>query len=174
MQLSVGSRHIEMKKNLRAIIAISVLAYVFPFPVMAESEESAIRTSELRSDVGGHIDLLGGLGKPLGTFTMIEGIRAKSQPGSKVIGPTTLLIQKIDGEEIEKEQYVRLSNVSELPQDTTIVVKGYETGGYTGVPRNVSEESHLGSQKLWSFSTHFIVVVIVEPKEVVPEIRTVV
>jgi len=135
----------------------------FSLPVFAGSERIAIKTSELRSDLGGHVDLIGGLGKPLGSYTAIEGVRAHKPAGSKIIGPTTILVKKIDGVEIEEKRYLDLSHISELPMDAVILVKGFETGGFTGIPQNVSERSNVGSQKLWSFSTHFRVVEILGP-----------
>jgi len=103
----------------------------------------------------------GKLGRPLGTYLTIEGIRAEKGK----VGVNTLLVDTVNGKKLDNPIGIWVENVESLPKNTRCILRGYESGRMIGVPFEVAEKEHIPlSQAAWQFFRDFIVTSVVEPK----------
>jgi hypothetical protein len=106
---------------------------------------------------------MGRLGRPIGTYLTISGVRAEPREEGKV-GTYTLIVDTVDGMRLDHPARVRIENVRILPSGTRCTFRGYESGKWIGVPREVLEATGSpGPQAVWQFARFFIVVLIDEP-----------
>jgi len=111
---------------------------------------------------------LGSLGYPLGDYLTVEGTR---EPG-RGKGFARLLVDTINGKKLKEPIAIGLGNlIHELPENTRIIIKGYETGEMGGgpVPAVIAWAKEKGEelaspQKPWQWFATFIVLSAVEPK----------
>jgi hypothetical protein len=111
---------------------------------------------------------MGRLGRRLGTYLTIEGVR--SDTGK--VGTRTLRVDTIDGRPLNPPIDIWIDNVAALPADgQRIALKGYESGRYIGLPPDVERALGDARQAPWQFYQYFLVVPIDVPAgiEFVPE-----
>ncbi len=118
------------------------------------------RMQQMGGDLSGPAMPGGRLGYPLGKYVTIEGVRAEQGK----VGVRTLLVDRINGQEVSPAIGVWIDNVAALPEGGRCVLNGYESGRMIGVPREVVEKEHLSyPQACWQFFRYFIVTSVVEP-----------
>ena len=111
----------------------------------------------------------GGLGHPLGTYLTIEGVRAPQQYMSDTVN--TLLVDTVNGKKLDTPGRIWVENADSLPKDTRCILRGYETGSMIGTPPAVIEaakeegKDFTPEQFGWRFQRGFIVLSVVEPKD---------
>ena len=111
----------------------------------------------------------GGLGHPLGTYLTIEGVRAPQQYMSDTVN--TLLVDTVNGKKLDTPVRICVENVESLPKDTHCILRGYETGSMIGTPPAVIEAAKEDGKDVslpqvgWQFHRVFIVLSVVEPKD---------
>ena len=104
----------------------------------------------------------GRLGYPLGKYLTIEGMRAERGK----VGVNTLLVDKVDGQNVSPPIGLWIENVDGLPAGTRCVLNGYESGKMIGLPREVAEKENIPlPQAAWQFYHYFVVTSVVEPKD---------
>ncbi len=109
----------------------------------------------------------GRLGFPLGTYLRLEGVRVE---GPKY-GGRTLLVDSIDGKKLDTPIDIGIENVDALPEERRCILRGYETGQMIGTPPAVKEAAKeegkviASPQAGWKFYRYFIVLSVVEPKD---------
>jgi hypothetical protein len=125
--------------------------------VCVHAKEKAIRVSDLSG-----LNVIGTLGKPLGTVVTVEGVvapdderRLKSDEGE-----TLLKISKVTGEPLHHEVILHfrlLSFVSiEIPKPGDhFKLVGYETGGFTGIPAEAFKHIPQATTTGYQFEVHF-------------------
>ncbi len=92
------------------------------------------------------------LGKPIGTYLTIEGVRAEEGK----VGVNTLLVDTLNGKKLERPVAVWIDNV-ELPGKARYILKGYESGKWIGTPPGVLKAiGGPGQQAAWQFSRYFV------------------
>jgi hypothetical protein len=107
----------------------------------------------------------GGLGHPLGTYLTIEGVRAE-----QLMWGFPMRVDTVNGKKLEKQIEVWVSNV-DLPKDARCILRGYETGSMIGTPPAVIEAAKEDGKDVtlpqvgWQFHRVFIVLSVVEPKD---------
>ncbi len=90
----------------------------------------------------------------------IEGARPE---GDKAHG-RVLLVDTINGYKLDKSVSIQVENV-ELPVSGRCVLKGYETGKWTGVPSEVLRATEAKPrQAVWQFDFYFFVTSVDQPK----------
>ncbi len=111
---------------------------------------------------------IGILGYPLGDYLTVEGTRGPE--GGKGIG-FGLLVDTINGKKLKEPIGIGLGNITrELPKNTRILLKGYETGQMIGVvPAVIAWQQAMGETVLepqagWQWRSAFIVLQAVKPK----------
>lgn len=109
----------------------------------------------------------GRLGFPLGTYLTITG--KTPEPGRmKVNVSTTLMVEKVSGKELDQPVSVVVENLGSayFPTNTTITIRGYETGRMIGVPWEVAEKEDLPvPQAAWQFYRTFVFTSSVTPEQ---------
>jgi len=111
----------------------------------------------------------GRLGHPLGTYLTIEGVRAPQQYMSDTVN--TLLVDTVNGKKLDTPVRICVENVESLPKDTHCILRGYETGSMIGTPPAVIEAAKEDGKDVslpqvgWQFHRVFIVLSVVEPKD---------
>jgi len=111
----------------------------------------------------------GGLGHPLGTYLTIEGVRAPQQYMTDTVN--TLLVDTVNGKKLDTPGRIWVENADSLPKDTRCILRGYETGSMIGTPPAVIEaakeegKDFTPEQFGWRFQRGFIVLSVVEPKD---------
>ncbi|HZU36269.1 MAG TPA: sigma-70 family RNA polymerase sigma factor [Gemmataceae bacterium] len=109
---------------------------------------------------------LGLFGYPLGTYLTVAG---KRSTGLKK-GPSSLLVDTLNGQKLSKPISIWVDNVRQLPDQTRVVLKGYEMGKMIGLPPAAeaiaSEEGKdlAMPQAGWQFFITFVATSVVEPK----------
>jgi hypothetical protein len=106
---------------------------------------------------------MGRLGHPIGTYLTISGVRAEPREEGKV-GTYTLIVDTVNGFVLDSPIRTPIDNVRALPSGTRCTFRGYESGRWIGVPREVLEATgSRGPQAVWQFFRFFIVVSVEEP-----------
>jgi len=114
---------------------------------------------------------LGSLGRPLGSYLLVEGVRAN---GAKS-GKKTLHVEVVNGEKLIEATDIWVENIRELPEDTRVELAGYETGAMEGpVPAAIraaekSKETVLLPQRGWQWHPYFVALSATKPKLTVEE-----
>ncbi len=109
----------------------------------------------------------GRLGFPLGTYLRVEGVRVE---GPKY-GGRTLLVDRINGKKLDTPIDIGIENVDSLPKGTRCILRGYETGKMIGTPPAIEEAAReevkvdTPPQAGWKFYRYFIIISVVEPKD---------
>ena len=107
----------------------------------------------------------GRLGFPLGTYLTISG-RTPDGGRMKVNTTTTLMVEQVNGQAGEKPVSIVVENLGRFyfPSNTTITIRGYETGRMIGVPNEVAtKESIPIPQAVWQFHRTFVFTSSVDP-----------
>jgi len=105
----------------------------------------------------------GRLGHPIGAYLTIEGSVARMVKGGARAG--MLWVDTVNGERLESPICIRIDNVRALPMDVRCTFKGYESGRWIGVPRQVLEaEDRPGPQAAWQFQRYFVVTKVLSPE----------
>ena len=113
------------------------------------------------------------LGRPLGSYLTIEGVR-DANPYVKV-GVCTLVVDSVNGKKLDKPVGIWVDNVVALPEAKRCKLRGYESGRIIGAPPAAFEaakeegKTFLPPQAGWQFEHYFIVLSVVQPKDL--EIR---
>jgi hypothetical protein len=94
---------------------------------------------------------IGRLGYRIGSYLTVEGIRAD---GPKT-GVHTLLVDKIGDYKLREVIGIWIEN-TELRTGGRCFVKGYESGGWIGVPPEVERATGLQAQAAWQFYFTFL------------------
>jgi hypothetical protein len=138
-----------------------------PAAAQTGAPESSVRL--LQGDIP-----IGCLGHPLGALLTIEGERLDCLK----CGTQTLSAESINGKKLHEPIGIWVENVRELPKDTRVVLKGYETGKIDGpVPAAIEAAEEKGEvvllpQRGWQWNAYFIVLEAVEPKLEIREEKT--
>jgi hypothetical protein len=104
----------------------------------------------------------------LGMMLTIEGVKVTE---GAFVGERTLAVQVIDGKKLAKPVNIWINNL-ELKKDQHYVFRGYENGMMIGTPPAVEAlakeqgQQFIPAQAAWQWKTHFVVLVVVEPKGV--------
>jgi hypothetical protein len=105
----------------------------------------------------------GRLGHSLGTYLTIEGIRRTDR---KKGSDRSLLVDRINGQDVSPRISIRIENVRALPEGVRCILNGYESGRMIGLPRQVVGAENLPvPQAQWQFYRYFIVTSVVAPPE---------
>jgi len=103
---------------------------------------------------------VGLLGYRIGTYLTIEGVRAEQGK----VGVHTLLVEKVGDHTFPKPIAVWVEN-ADLPKGERCIIKGYETGGWIGVPPQVLEATKQPPpQAKWQFHFVFMATSVEQPK----------
>ena len=107
----------------------------------------------------------GRLGFPLGTYLTITG-RTPDGRRMKVNTTTTLMVEQVNGQTIDNPVSVVVENLGKFyfPSNTTITIRGFETGRMIGVPDEVAMKENIPiPQAEWQFHRTFVFTSSVEP-----------
>ena len=105
------------------------------------------------------------LGKGLGEYLTIEGVRAEKG----MVGPRDMIVDTIDGKKLATPVHIGIRNV-DLPVKQRCVLKGYETGEMIGTPPAAQEAAKEQGREAkieqagWGWYPLFVVLIVVEPK----------
>lgn len=153
-----------MAKLSFAIVPIAVVAaaILFPFAVTSADKASGQATSITISELN-KLQVIGWLGQPLGKIVTIEGVVTDDYYRKMKVdaGQTLLRVQAVDGKKLPGEQIVTvLSAGVEKPKvGSKFKYIGYETGGFTGVPREAFRYMQpVVATTGYYFTTDFVVV----------------
>lgn len=109
----------------------------------------------------------GRLGHPLGSYLTIAGVRGE---GFKFTD-RTLLVDVVNGRQLEEPIAVRIENVGALPAGRRCVFRGYENGKMIGTPPAVEQAAKEAGREIsvpqarWQLYRYFTVLSVVEPKD---------
>lgn len=92
----------------------------------------------------------GQLGHPLGRYLTVEG----TMETRGKVGTSTLLVDTVDGRRLDAPVAIWVDN-AEL-HEGRVVLKGYESGRYIGVPPEVARATGRHPQAAWQFQRYFI------------------
>jgi hypothetical protein len=121
-------------------LPLILLAFQLSFASSGHAQESVSETHP------------GRLGYNLGTPLVLEGTCLEKGKG----GNKSLEVKKVNGKSLEVPIGIWVENVSELPKNTLIVLKGYETGKMIGGDPK--------QQAVRQFYRYFVVTEVVRPK----------
>lgn len=127
-------------RNLICILQLIICFSVF------QTSGADTRVSELRPH-----NIIGVLGKPLGTRTVISGI------GAVGMNPT-LKISEIDGRSITNAVTLAIRGRLDLEKGNHYKFEGYESGGFEGIPTWVAPNAQQG----FTFHSFSIVTKVIE------------
>lgn len=103
---------------------------------------------------------VGVLGYQIGSYLKIEGVRDDKFKASV----HTLVVDTINGYKLDKPVGMSIENVV-LPPGERCVIKGYETGRWIGISREVLRATGAPApQAAWQFWFYFIATSIEQPK----------
>ncbi|MCK4667882.1 hypothetical protein KAU33_14090 [Candidatus Dependentiae bacterium] len=146
------------KNKLRG--AAAVLFFMILILIVIGSKKMVIKVNYL--DLGGDIQIIGSLNKPLGEILTVEGIivddtytKRKSDSGKLL-----LKVESINGEKISNEIIISFSafkwvSIKEVKVDDYKKFIGYETGAMTGIPEKAFEYMPQVATEGFHFSTYF-------------------
>lgn len=155
-----ATRYIHfMPKDKRQIGPLVVIAIAF---LLGGCTPSATQLHQEPSSLSKPAMPLGRLGYPLGKYLTIAGVRAERGK----VGVNTLLVDKVDGQDVSPPIGLWVENVDGLPAGIRCVLNGYESGKMIGLPHEVAEKEKIPyPQAAWQFYRYFIVTSVVEPKD---------
>ena len=113
----------------------------------------------------------GKLGFPLGTYLTVEGQAAKA--GFKVNPTCTLVVDTVNGKRLEQPVSIIVENLNiknPLPQNSRVVIKGYESGKMIGTPPGAIEAAKEAGRDIalpqagWQFYRFFVLTSWVHPE----------
>ncbi len=146
---------------MRIWLAILIVVLcVMPFHPIVEAGDKMITLSELSST-----KIMGSLGRPLGAVVTIDGMvvddyyrKLKSDEGE-----TLLKVEKVDGKALPGETIIPLhmapSGSIKMPAPGfRFRYKGYETGGFTGVPEEAFRYVPRVATEGFHFKTYFLII----------------
>lgn len=103
---------------------------------------------------------LGRLGHPLGTWLHLECVRDTNGKA----GPHDVLVDRVDGRVCEPPIAMHLDNLA-VPSGERILLAGYETGRWIGMPDAVAKAEGLPlTQAAWQFAPVFVVTSVQAPE----------
>lgn len=106
---------------------------------------------------------LGRLGHPLGTWLHLECARDTNGK----VGPHDVLVDRVDGRVCDPPIAMHLDNLA-VPVGERILLAGYETGRWIGMPPAVAEAEGLPlTQAGWQFAHAFVVTSVRAPESLV-------
>ncbi len=138
------------------LLIVAAISTIFPFAGNSIGEPAkplkSITVQELAS-----IEVIGWLGRPLGTIVTVEGIVAD---GSYTMtkaddGCTLLRIETVDGKQLPKEKVFQYSGNDKPKVGSKFKYIGYETGGFTGAPAKLFDYMPAFATTGYRFSTEF-------------------
>ena len=100
----------------------------------------------------------GRLGFPLGTYLTVTGTRPEG-PKFKTNPWTSLLVTEANGKKIDPPIMIEVENLgaSYFPSNTTVIIRGYETGKMVGVPFEVAQKENIPVPQVgWHFRRTFV------------------
>lgn len=111
---------------------------------------------------------MGLLGRPLGSFLRVGGIRAEQGK----VGSRTLVIDRVNQSETSPPVQIWVENL-DLPEGERCELSGYETGRWIGLPPGVERAEGLPPhQAAWQFQRYFVVTSVQAPPTLAERFRT--
>lgn len=102
---------------------------------------------------------MGHLGRPIGSFLRIEGVRAETGK----VGDHNLLVDHVDGAALAQPIELWVENLA-FERGERCAISGYETGRWIGLPHEVASAEHLPlTQAGWQFQRYFLVTSVQAP-----------
>lgn len=148
-------------------LSVTLTFFVFVQTFAFSQERSPTKTSH---ELEHYRAPTGRLSDRLGELITIEGMLpadAKAKKG----GTTSLRVDTVDGVKLKEPRGIDITGF-QIPPNRRCVLKGYETGSMIGTPPAVLEAAkELGreppgvSQAAYQWYTHFVVLIVVEPKQ---------
>ena len=137
-------------------------------PAEKRPEQPTIRTGEVP---------LGLLGRPLGEYLTIEGVRYEPKPALMLDTSRTLLVDTVNGKKLPKPIQVHVATVRVLPQEGRCVLKGYESGRMRGTPPAAFKAAKEAGKPIepgtlvWGWQFHFVATSAVSPSglKIIPD-----
>ena len=99
--------------------------------------------------------IIGLLGKPLGSKVTVEGTRPKN-----ALLENPLAVTKVDGQPLQEIVRLEVKHSAELKVGTRYTLEGYESGGFAGDPEWVNARL----QQPFQYRPTFVVIRVIEPK----------
>jgi len=108
-------------------------------------------------------EIIGSLGKPLGTIIQIEGVIVSGDGSKSEEDKLKIKIFKVDDKGIEKEIIITAEifswiSVKEPEEGVSVKYIGYETGGMTGIPDKAFSYMPYIATAGFTFSIYFQVI----------------
>lgn len=140
--------------------ALWVLFFIVLILVVVGGKKMVTKVNYM--DLGGEIQIIGSLNKPLGEILTVEGIivddtytKRKSDSGKLL-----LKIESINGEKISNEIIIPFStfkwvSIKDVKVDDYKKFIGYETGEMTGIPEKAFDYMPQVATEGFQFSTYF-------------------
>jgi hypothetical protein len=94
--------------------------------------------------------LIGDLGKPMGTYMNIEGIYREGMP-------YWMEVDTLDGKKLEKTMHVTIKEWDIKLKDKRVVVRGYEACGIEGMPMDPEKRNQEIGQQAFGLHNWFVV-----------------
>ena len=151
-----------MKIRACKLLGIGVLLVCLPAFALTQSD----RTIQPNDGKEYRSHKTGRLTDSLGELITIEGIQAEFGKGVD----TLLMVDTVNGVKLAEPRGVTIAGFR-IPKNVRCVLKGYETGSMIGTPPAVMDaakeqglEPPPVSQAEYQWSTHFVVLIVVEPQ----------
>jgi hypothetical protein len=136
-----------MKAKLRRACGVSAIAVVFLFLIGAD-EKKQVNWSDLNRGT----DIIGSLGKRLGTYVTISG----KATGKPVMMSNPLEVDHVNGVELTAPVLIEIECEQKLKAGESYRLRGYETGAMVSTPTDAQNPSAPGPQVDYHFAVWFV------------------
>ena len=155
---------------MRAIVVKKLISFAFAIVVGANANGQAPGIVPPNSEASIERPPSGMLTDAIGQLITIEGL-SPDDAKLKKNGSARFQVDTVNGVKLEKPRKVRVGGL-EIPRNIRCILKGYETGKMVGTPPAVTQAAEELGQKYidgrqmagYGWSTHFVVLIIVEPQ----------
>jgi hypothetical protein len=128
-----------MTGNFSRIVAIASLLYCS----FALAESQQVKWDE--------VQIIGSLGKPLGTYIRIEGV----VPDKEIMMSNPIEVRKVNGVELSSPVLIEMHCEGKLEKGKHYVFRGYESGGMVSSPDDPENRSAGQPQQPYHFAVWF-------------------
>jgi hypothetical protein len=142
-------KEIKMKMRWMAGTVAMVVMAVAAAGMMGADAQRAVQRIAFKELVSQY-QLIGDLGKPMGTYMTIEGIYREGMPW-------WMEVDTVDGKRLEKAIRVVIKKLDVNLKDTRVVVRGYESCGIEGMPMEPEKKNQEIGQQAFGLHNWFVV-----------------
>jgi hypothetical protein len=143
-------KEMKMKTTRWMVGKAGVVAVVLAAVGMMGADAPRARQRITFEELNSQYQLIGDLGKPMGTYMTLEGIYREGMP-------FWMEVDTLDGKKLEKPMRVVIKDLDVKFKDKRVVVRGFESCGIEGRPMDPEKKHQDIPQQAFGLHNWFVV-----------------